>query len=199
MLRILISGLLLIFSAQLLAQTPMVITRMTGTITFDGIPDEEVWQSVQALSMVMQTPVFGNDPTETSTIKIAYDDEYLYVSGFLNLKDPDDLRPFGKKRDYSEGTCDWFGIILDSFNDRKNAVTFWTNPNGLRTDGTVQNDASDPDNDMSFTWNTFWDVKTEINGHGWSAEFRIPFSSLRFQMQDDKDPNGNLYRKIHPC
>jgi hypothetical protein len=190
MLRTFLSGLLLTLSANLFSQSPLIVTKISSPITFDGVPDEEVWQSVKTLPMVMHTPVFGNEPTETSIIKIAYDDEYLYVSGFLNLKDPKDLRPFGKKRDYSVATCDWFGIILDSFNDRKNAVTFWTNPNGLRTDGTVQNDVSDPDNDMGFTWNTFWDVKTDINGHGWSAEFRIPFSSLRFQVQDNKTQMG---------
>lgn len=190
MLRIHLSILALAFAAELFGQSPLVVARLTGPITFDGVPDEEAWQSSESLKMVMFSPNLGNEPTETSVIRIAYDSEYLYLSGILNYKDPADIRAVARKRDYNNPDCDWFGILLDSFNDRKNGVSFWTNPNGLRTDGTVQNDASDPENDMSFSWNTFWDVKTEINGHGWSAEFRIPFSSLRFQTENGKTIMG---------
>jgi hypothetical protein len=190
MLRILLSGLLLIFSLELLAQTPMVITRMTGTITFDGIPDEEVWQSVEPLPMVMHKPDFGKEPTETTIVKIIYDAEYLYISGFVNFKDPANIRAVGKKRDYRTGSCDWFGFILDSFNDRKNAFGFFTNPNGVRLDAQYQNDYADPVSDVNWNWDTFWDVKTMISNKGWSAEIRIPFSSLRFQIKDNKTNMG---------
>jgi hypothetical protein len=190
MLRIFLSGFLIIFSAELLSQTPMVITKMTGTINFDGIPDEEVWQSISSLPMVMQMPVFGKEPNDTTVARFAYDDEYFYVSGLINYRDPANIRAVGKKRDYFGSSCDWFGIILDSFNDRKNAVAFLTNPNGLRTDATVQNDYVDTQNDVNSSWNTFWDVKTVINDHGWSAEMRIPFSSLRFQVKDNKTIMG---------
>ena len=166
------------------------VSRISGGILFDGIPDEEVWQSIPALPMIMYSPVFGNDPTETSSFKIAYDDFYVYASGFLNYQNPADIRAIGKKRDQSIPTTDWFGIILDTFNDKKNAVSFWTNPNGVRTDGTVQNDMADPNSDVSFNWNTFWDVKTNGTPKGWSAEFRIPFSSLRFQVVDNKTIMG---------
>lgn len=190
MLRILLSGLLIIFSTELLSQTPMVIPRMTGTITFDGTPDEEVWKSVQTLPMVMHKPEFGKEPTETSIIKIIYDDEYLYVSGFINFKDPSNIRAVGKKRDYRTGSCDWFGFILDSFNDKKNAFGFFTNPNGVRLDAQFQNDYADPNSDVNWSWDTFWDVKTVISNKGWSAEIRIPFSSLRFQTEDNKTNMG---------
>ncbi|RQW02114.1 MAG: hypothetical protein EH225_08965, partial [Calditrichaeota bacterium] len=157
------------------------VTRISGGIILDGLPDESAWQSVPILPLVMFTPVYGNEPTNTSIIKLAYDDEYLYLSGWLNYKNAKDIRAVGKKRDYSSPSSDWFGFILDTFYDRENAVSFHTNPNGLRTEGTIKNDAMDSNEDLSFSWNTFWDVKTVIGEQGWSAEFRIPFSSLRFQ------------------
>jgi hypothetical protein len=199
MFRIIFSGLFLVFSAEIWSQTPLVVNKLTNPIIFDGVPDETAWQAIPSLPMIMHTPVFGNDPSETSIIKIAYDDQYFYVSGFLNYKNPADMRATSRKRDYSEGTCDWLGIILDSFNDRKNAVSFWTNPNGLRTDGTAQNDVSDQQTDLSFSWNTFWDVKTEITDQGWSAEFRIPFSSLRFQVQEEKTLMGITIVRYSPA
>lgn len=190
MLRLFLAGLLLIYSSELLPQSPLIAARLTGAINFDGVPEEEPWQSVQPFKMVMFSPIAGNEPSGSSVIRIAYDDEYLYLSGILKYNDPADIRAVARKRDYSNSDCDWFGVLLDTYNDRKNGVSFWTNPNGLRTDGTVQNDYADLNNDVSFNWNTFWDVKTRITEKGWSAEFRIPFSSLRFQTENEKTIMG---------
>jgi hypothetical protein len=132
---------------------PLKVTKLPGSITFDGIPDESAWQSIPDLPMVMLVPVPGNDPTETSMIKLAYDDEYLYASGFLNYKDPKNIRAVGKKRDYDTRSSDWFGLTVDAFNDRENAVVFMTNPNGIRSDGTIKNDIMDEDADFIGSWN----------------------------------------------
>ena len=195
----LLTLLFLMITINVWPQEPMTVPRLTGQMTFDGAPDEEAWQTIPSLPLVMHTPVFGNEPTEFSVIKIAYDDDYFYVSGIINYKNPDDIRAFSKKRDYNYSKCDWLGVIIDTFNDRQNAVMFWTNPNGLRSEGTLQNDVVDLNTDMSFSWNTFWDAKSEINGTGWSAEIRIPFSSLRFQAKENKTFMGItavIYRPV---
>ena len=186
----LLPGLLLLISVNVWSREPMVVPRLSGELIFDGVPDEEAWQTIPDLPMVMYMPEFGNEPTEVSVIKIAYDNDYFYISGIFNYKNPDDMRAFSKKRDYAVAKCDWLGVFLDTFNDRQNSVMFWTNPNGVRTEGTCQNDVVDSNTDMSFSWNTFWDAKSEINDNGWSAEIRIPFSSLRFQVKENKTLMG---------
>jgi len=186
----LLPGLLLLISVNVWSQEPMGVPRLSGELIFDGIPNEEAWQAIPALPLVMHMPVFGNEPSELSVIKIAYDNDYFYVSGILNYKNPDDIRAFSKKRDYSSLKCDWLGVIIDTFNDRHNAVMFWTNPNGVRSEGTIQNDVVDQNTDWSFSWNTFWDAKSSVNEHGWSTEIRIPFSSLRFQVKENKTCMG---------
>lgn len=98
----------------------------------------------------------------------------------------------GKKRDYSSPSSDSVGFIIDSFNDNENAVSFHTNPNGLCTDGPVKNDMANMSEDLSFSWNTFWDVKTARSDSGWSVEFRVPFSSLRFQTENGKTFMGMM-------
>ena len=188
--RILFLLIFVFFISDAISQAPLSVTRISDEINFDGIPDEEVWHSLPALQMVMYVPVAGGEPTEQSIIKIAYDDQYFYVSGLLNHIDPANIRAFGKKRDYAYPTTDFFGVIIDSFNDRENALAFWTNPNGLRSDGTVKNDCNDQETDINFSWNTFWDVETDINTKGWSMEMRIPFSSLRFQVKEGKTVMG---------
>jgi len=183
--------LLILWPAAALPQTvPLKVVKITDEFIFDGIPDEPFWQHIKSLPLAMLTPQAGGKPTEKTSFKIAYDDEYLYVSGILSHSDISDIRAVSKKRDYSSASSDWMGIVIDSYNDCENAVSFWTNPNGLRTDGTVMNDFADVTSDVSFSWNTFWDVKTKITNQGWTAEFRIPFSSLRFQVQDGKTVMG---------
>ncbi len=169
---------------------PLKISRLTGDITFDGVPDEAPWQAVGAVPLVMFMPEPGKTPTETSIIRMAYDDDYFYVSGVLEYHDMNYLRAIGKQRDYTKLSTDWIGFTLDTFNDRENAVQFSTNPNGLRRDATIQNDCLVEDIDRNHSWNTFWDVKTQMAEKGWSAEFRIPFSSLRFQTSEGKTLMG---------
>ncbi|MBN1415866.1 MAG: carbohydrate binding family 9 domain-containing protein [Bacteroidales bacterium] len=166
------------------SQSPLQVTRPDSSIIFDGVPYEPAWQQISPLQMIMHSPVYGEEPTERTVMKIAYDNAFLYLSGIFDYKDPKNIRAFGKKRDYTMPSCDWFGIILDSFYDRENAVSFWTNPNGLRTEGTIKNDNNFPDEDVNWSWNTFWDVKTAFYEKGWTTEFKIPFSSLRFQVKE---------------
>jgi len=48
---------------------PIQVTRIRGGVVFDGVPDEIVWQSLEALPLVMLMPVPGNQPTEESVVK----------------------------------------------------------------------------------------------------------------------------------
>jgi len=178
---------------------PYIVTRITGGIIFDGIPDEEVWQAIPALPMITLMPALGKEPSQASVVKIAYDDEYFYLSGILYYSDIKNMRAIGKKRDYGDRSSCIFGFILDTFNDRENAVAFFTNPNGIRTDGAIKNDCQNEGNDFNISWNTFWDVKTDINDNGWTVEFRIPFSSLRFQVKDGKTLIGILVTRWSPA
>jgi hypothetical protein len=163
--------------------SPMKVTRITNGINFDGVPDEAVWEDIGEIPLVMYRPLFGGLPTEKSVIKMAYDDEYLYISGWLYYQNPADIRAVGKKRDYMSFSPDWLGLTIDTFNDKENGMMFGVNPNGARNDGTIKNDLLIA-SDINFSWNTFWDTKTVITESGWTTEIRIPFSSLRFQTEN---------------
>jgi len=168
----------------------VVISKIEKPVSFDGIPDEKAWESVIPLKMVMHSPVFGKDPTEITDARICYDDKYLYIGAHLRYKDAEMISSASLKRDYMGIGGDWFGIILDTYNDKENALVFLTTPDGLRFDAAIQKDAvvAMPDQlPMNISWNTFWDVLTKKSDEGWTAEIRIPFSSLRFQ-----DVNGEV-------
>jgi len=165
----------------LFAQNTISITKLDESPLFDGIPDEDIWKKTNPFPMIMQSPVYGKNPAEITDARMFFTDDYLYVGVKLLYSNTEEMRPFGKKRDYFSASCDWFCLMLDTFNDKENGMIFSTNPNGLRWDATVSNDGTMGFMDINVNWNTFWDVECKIDEHGWYTEMRIPVSSLRFQ------------------
>jgi hypothetical protein len=173
---------LLLWQSPFLAgsQNLLDVSRLPGQIIFDGKLDEPFWSQLTPASLSQQTPNYGQAPTERSEIFLTYDNAYLYLAGRMFLSDSSYYRPTTFKRDAMDGTTDYFGFLIDSYNDNENALAFFTTPTGLRWDGTIANDALE-DASMSTDWNTFWDAATFRTPWGWSAEIRIPWTSLRFQ------------------
>ncbi len=165
------------------AQTRYKIKHISSSIELDGIINEVIWQTIKPLPVIMQEPNFGRQPSEKTEIRIAYNDDYLFIAASCYDSEPDKIQSPSKKRDEMNLNNDWFGIIIDTFNDKENALAFFTTPAGLRLDMIVFNDA-EGNFPLNSSWNTFWDVATVTDDEGWHAEMRIPFSSLRFQTID---------------
>ena len=166
------------------SQEPLQIQKMSGEINFDGHVNEDVWNNLPLLPMLVNTPNFGSRPSEESEVMITYDDEYLWVGARLLTKDPSTITTNSMKRDEMNMNSDVFGIMLDTYNDNENAYSFTTMPTGARIDAAISGDGSMMG--INADWNTFWDVKTSRDDKGWYVEMRIPFTSLRFQ------PQGNI-------
>ena len=185
--------LILVFSMNAAdAQEPLQLTYLTESIQIDGLSNESAWQQVKPLPMIMYKPIYRGEPTEKTEIRIAYDKDYLYCSAWCYDTDASGIRVNSLYRDRSSKD-DKFGIILDTFNDKESALSFWTTPAGVRGDEAIFNDGKS-DNKH---WNTYWDVATDQNEKGWFVEMRIPFSSLRFQDENGKVVMGLIaYRNI---
>jgi hypothetical protein len=161
----------------------LVIQKTESDIILDGVLDEPAWQELKPFSLIQHSPNFEAEVTEKTEWRMTYNDKYIFVSGFM--KDSGNPRSFALTKDGGSESDDWFGLILDTFNDRENGLAFFTTPAGLRSDGTVL-DGGINNIDLNFNWDTFWDVKTSVNEQGWIAEIRIPLSSLRFQNIEGK-------------
>lgn len=176
---------------------PVILQRLTGKVVMDGIPDESAWTTIDPVPLVMYEPQFGGEMNEETTIRVAYDDTHIYVAGSLKLNDISDLRLNSLYRDrYSED--DTFAIIIDPFNDDENALWFFINPAGVRFDMAVSNDADfSAGNAINGSWNTHWQAETNITETGWTAELKIPFSSMGLQVEEDRSQIGIIvYRYI---
>ncbi len=176
----------LLFTNLALANGPLPLPRLSRPIKLDGVIDEPAWQAIAPLPLVMYQPTYKAAMSERTEIRVAYDDEAIYMSGKLYQRNVKDIRGNSFYRDRWSGD-DTFALVLDTFNDDENAVWFYTNPLGTRFDNAVANDASNGSRDTNKDWNTHWQVATSHNDEGWCAEFRIPFTSLTFQ-----DDNGRV-------
>lgn len=171
---------------------PLSIARTSGAITFDGHVDDAAWQQLEPLPMTMYQPTFQGTPTEQTEVRITFDDTYLYIAGRMYDAEPDAIRITSLYRDDAFGD-DRLGFMLDTFNDNKSGLHFFTNAAGVRNEVLVSDDGGS----FNVDWNTYWDVATVRDATGWTAEIRIPFSSLGFQTVGDQVTMGLMvYRDI---
>ncbi len=180
------------------APQPLAIPAISGEITLDGIVDEAAWDALPPLPMTMYSPVFHGDMTQRTEIRVGHDDRYIYVSGKLFDTAPEAIQTNTFYRDQYSGD-DAMAILFDSYNDYENAVWMVTNPAGARIDRTVSSDAEFTSGmPMNQDWNSYWDVETTRTDEGWFAEFRIPFSTLGFQVEEGAVTMGMIAYRIIP-
>ena len=147
-------------------------------IRFDGRLNERFWENIEpATDFRMQEPREGNDASERTEVHIAYTDDYLYLGVMLYDSDPSGIKAYQKRRDARIVSDERFTWIFDTFNNQRTAYFMEINPNGLRTDGLI---STGQGGDINLNWDGIWDAKTHIGEYGWSAEIKIPFSTLNF-------------------
>ncbi len=195
---IILGALILIFSGVSIAQETIRLNRINTPIILDGKIDEPAWEAIPDIEPVQYEPVFMGNMSEVTRFKVGYDDNFVYVAGKLYTENPKTITTNSLTRD-NYSSDDVFAIVIDGFNDNQNATWFFTNPDGVRFDIALSNDAdfSGGRNVFNDSWNTFWDVETTITDEGWFAEMRIPFSSIGVQEVDDVTEMGIIiYRWI---
>ncbi|WP_419947529.1 DUF5916 domain-containing protein [Candidatus Palauibacter sp.] len=185
-------------AAALRSPVPVPIPRLAGEIDVDGVVDEPAWEAIEPLPMFMWAPTHGGEMTERTEVRIAHDDEYLYLSGRMYDSNPDGIRANTYLRDAFSGD-DLLSFVIDSYNDYETGAWLGTTPAGVRQDRSLSNDGDFTGDVMPFNvdWNAHWQVVTSRNDEGWFAEYRVPFSSLGFQAQGDEVTMGVIvYRFI---
>ena len=157
------------------ADLPVTRAVRIGTaIQLDGRLDESAWAAAPVTPILRQIePLEGQAASQRTEVRVLYDDEALYIGARLYDTGPITAR-LGR-RDMRLGDSDWFGVMLDSYHDHRTAFGFDVNPAGVQRDEvkTIEHD----DN----SWNAVWRVATSVDSAGWTAEYRIPFSQLRFR------------------
>ena len=168
--------------------------RLTAALNFDGRLDDEVYAATASVSdFVQQVPREGAAATERTEAWVMFDDDTLYIAARCwDTAPPDKWVANELRRDTNQlRQNDTFGVILDTFYDRRNGYLFYTNPLGARADQAVTDEGNlNPD------WNPVWDVRTGRFTGGWTVEMAIPFKSLRYQSGTNQVWGINIRRVI---
>jgi hypothetical protein len=141
----------------------------------DGRDDDPVWRTAPVMSAFRQFDPGEDQPSDFRTeVRAAYDDRFLYVLVRAFDPHPDSIVSLLSRRDVKTSS-DQLKIIVDAYHDRRSGVEMAVNPAGVQRDYSIYSD-----NIEDITWDGVWDAKTRIDSVGWVAEFRVPFSQLRF-------------------
>lgn len=166
-------------------------SRTTELIKIDGLLTESTWKSAQPVSNFTQSdPREGEEASERSEVYIAYDTDALYVGAFLHDSSPDSIIARLARRDVGTND-DLFGIFLDPHYDRRSGYYFGVSAAGNQYDGVLYNDKWDDE-----SWDAVWESCVNINSKGWSCEFRIPFTQMRFSENEKHIWGVNFRRDI---
>ncbi len=163
----------------------------TEDLQLDGQLNELVWLTAEPITGFMQRdPDEGEPASERTEVRVLYDDGAIYVGIRAYDSDPDGIVGRLTRRD-AWSPSDWLVVSIDSYHDRRTAFEFWASPVGVERDLYRYDDTR-----MDFAWDAVWDVATSVDSEGWTAEFRIPLSQLRFAPAPEQLWGFNVTRVI---
>ncbi len=163
----------------------------SGAPNVDGRIDEAVWQLATPISDFTQlNPDEGEPASEPTETWILFTDDAIFVGVRAHDSQASEIRGQLTRRD-QESPSDWVGVAFDSYFDRRTAFYFSVNAGGVKRDIYFFDDGNEDE-----SWNAVWDVAVTRDDEGWTAEFRIPFSQLRFEKGQDRF-GFNVYRRVN--
>ena len=172
--------------------TAAVAIRTNRPPVIDGRDNDPVWrQATPITGFTDWQPTEGKAPRFKTEAKIAYDAANLYV--FVRAYDPrpDSIARILERRDTFTPT-DKIWVFIDSYHDKRNGYEFGVTPTGVKLDGQISSGGNE-----DFAWDAVWDVATQIDSLGWTAEFRIPLSQLRYDRKRRHDFGFTIDRDIY--
>lgn len=173
------------------AVTTAIAARAPQAPSIDGKNDDAVWRGALRISDFRQfEPRVDTDPSLRTEFQVAYDDKNLYV--FVRMYDPhpDSIMHALSRRDV-RGPSDQVKVLIDSYDDKRSGFEFAVNPDGVKRDFSMSNDGNEDG-----SWNGIWDVATVVDSLGWTAEFRIPMSQLRYAAAENHTFGFGVWRDI---
>jgi hypothetical protein len=158
----------------------------------DGDLSDAVWQTAPSITGFTQSrPDDGEPATERTEVRMLYDTDALYVFARMFDTEPGGIvARLGRRDDHMQS--DMFYVMIDSYHDHRTCFRFGVNPSGVRNDVLTANDDDHGDSG----WDPVWDAAARVDSLGWVAEFRIPFSQLRFSSADEQVWGINFSRSI---
>ena len=161
--------------------------RVSAPPKIDGILDDEAWKDVPvATDFIQDEPDYEQPSTQKTEVKIIYDNTAIYVGAFMYDTHPDSILHELGTRDQENLNADYFMVGFDTYNKLIDAYIFGVSASGIQLDTRFQEKNFD----------AVWQSAVKINENGWCAEFKIPFSALRFPDSKEQHWRAEFQRSI---
>ncbi len=168
--------------------------RVDEPLRIDGVIEERFYLNTPPITEFIQSlPEENGEPSQLTEVWIAFDDTNVYVSAKVwDSAGPDGWTANEMRRDSPQlRNNDNFGVFLDTFYDRRNAVGIYANALGGISDFQITNEGS-----VNRDWNPIQKTRTALFDGGWSIEFAIPFKSLRYRPGREQTWGIQLRRSV---
>ena len=171
----------------------------------DGdVANDSVWKNVIPTSGFTQVqPNLGEPASQKTEVYMGYTADALYIGLIAYDENPENIIVSNSRRDAGLDDTDSFRVVIDGLLDRQNGFVFGTNPAGQEYDGQVIKEGGGGSSQFGSgagafnkEWNGSWEVTTKLTDFGWTAEFEIPFSTLRYGKGEDQQWGINFQRNI---
>ena len=180
----------LIFANDSKGKKTTTAKRTDQEIIIDANLDEQAWQTAEvATGFTQMRPNPGKSASFNTEVKIIYDNEAIYVGAKMYDPAPDSILQELGLRDNFNNT-DFFGIVFDTYLDEINGFGFFVTPSGVQMDAKYSSFGEDNE------WDAVWESKVAITENGWVAEYKIPYSAIRFPKKDVQKWGVNMVRLI---
>ena len=199
---------LLLFCSFLTGQNITSAVKASSNPVMDGdVLNDPAWIEIPAVTAFIQkTPDEGQAVSENTVVKVMYSDNIFYVSVVCYDSDPGKIVISDTRRDSPLNNSDSFSFIIDTFKDFQTGYLFGTNPAGIEYDAQITGGGEGGSMMRRFSmgtgggfnvnWDAVWKVKSQRGDYGWSAEFAIPFKTLRYKKDKDQSWGINFERVI---
>jgi hypothetical protein len=169
----------------------------------DGVVDGDVsWAGAGLATGFWQVqPNDGLPATQRTEVYVGYTNAALYIGVIAHDEDPSGIIVTDSRRDSSLADTDAFLFVIDGVLDRQNGYVFGTNAAGIEYDGQITKEGAGDNfgsggGAFNLNWDGAWQVSSRITETGWSAEFEIPFGTLRYGRGEVQDWGINFQRNI---
>ncbi len=177
--------------------------RLTVKPVLDGdVQNDPAWRNVQPTSGFLQVqPDLGEPASKKTEVFVGYTDTSLWIALIAYDESPDTIIVSEGRRDSSLDQTDSFRFIIDGFLDQQNGYVFGTNPTGMQYDAQVIKEGGSGQFTRNVgvydeNWDGSWEVVAVVGDFGWSAEFEIPFHTLRYANAATQVWGVNFQRNI---
>ncbi len=194
-----------------------VATLVDEAPVLDGeVLNDPIWaKSLPVTGFVQITPDEGQPATERTAVHVIYTSDTLFFGVVCYDRNPSSIIVADSRRDSDLRETDSFQIILDTFLDQQNGFVFGTNPVGIEYDAQVTNEGQGSGSfgrsagrpgqgrqqrgaggGLNLNWDGSWQVRAKVSEIGWTAEFAIPFRTLRYPPAISQTWGINFQRNI---